>query len=65
MLPGARAWGLLLAGLVYAALASLVVALVEWPLDRYVFAAELLLPSGLAALAADLWRRAPGPVPAP
>lgn len=65
MLPGRRAWGLLVAGLVYAALAALVVALVEWPLDRYVFAAELLLPSGLAALAADLWRRAPAPATSP
>ncbi len=59
--PGPRGAGVALVALAYTAAAMLLVVLVESPIDRYVFAAELLLPSGLVALAADLWRPAPAP----
>lgn len=62
--------GLVLAAVAYAVASIALTVLVEPPIDRYVFAAELLLPSGLLALAAEPWRRAsagasPAPVPAP
>lgn len=59
--PGPRAAGLALVAVAYAAASMLLVVLVESPIDRYVVAAELLLPSGLVALAADFWRPSPSP----
>lgn len=58
-LPGPRGIGVALVSLAYAATATLLVVLVESPIDRYVFAAELLVPSGLVALGLDLWRPSP------
>ncbi len=57
------ALGLALAAVAYAAASIFLVVLVEPPIDRYVFAAELLLPSGFLALALALWPR-PAEAPA-
>jgi hypothetical protein len=57
--PGPRSAGLALVAVAYAAASALLVVLVESPIDRYVVASELLLPSGLVALAAGFWRPSP------